>query len=149
MLCISSVVNQIMWNLRREHTLWLLLEAAEVEGDSDRMSHDPMTSSASANRTPHVLPVCTWMTLWLQNLKTLQPRLGFCPPNAPQRAPPNHPPEDCSLETEGEQPSTARLAFSLHHSLRVYCSLVGNPRHTYIVRNEHMLPSSNIALKIC
>ncbi|KAF7669699.1 hypothetical protein LDENG_00147220 [Lucifuga dentata] len=32
--------------------------------------------------------------------------------------------QDCSLATEGEAPSTARLAFSLHHNLKVYCSLV-------------------------
>lgn len=90
----------------------------------DRISTDPTISFASANRTPPVLPVCTWMILWRRSLKTLQLPLDFCLPNGPQRTPPNPPPEDCSLATEAEAPSTAKHDFSLHHNPKVYCSPV-------------------------
>lgn len=122
---VSAAVNQTMWSLLKEPTSWLLHAAVEVEEDLDRMSPDPTIFSASANRTLPGLPVCTWTTLLQQNLKTLQPLLDFYPLNGPLRAPPNPPPEDCSLATEAEPPSTVRLAFSLHHNLKVYCYLVG------------------------
>lgn len=127
----SSAVNLTTWSLLREPTLWLLLAAVEVEEGLDRISADPTISSASANRTPPVLQVCTWMTLWQQSSKTLQPLLDFCHLNGPQRAPPNPPPEDCSLATEAEPPFTARLAFSLHHSLKVFFYLVCTHTHTH------------------
>ena len=133
----SSAVNLTTWSLLREPTLWLLLAVVEVEEGLDRISADPTISSASANRTPPVLQVCMWMTLWQQSLKTLQPLSDFCPLNGPQRAPPNPPPEDCSLATEAEPPSTARLAFSLHHSLKVFFYLVCTHTHIYTHTHRH------------
>lgn len=113
-----------MLSLRRELTSWLLRVAVEVEEDLDRMSPDRMISSAYANRILPVLPACTWMTLLRPSLKTLRPLWGCCLLNGFQKAPPNRQPEGCSLVTEAELPSTAKLAFSLHHNLKVYCCQV-------------------------
>lgn len=124
LLLVSTAVNQTMLSLLREPTSWQLLAVEEVEEGLDRISADLMTSSANANRTLPVLPVCTWTTLWQQSLKTLQPLLDFCPLNALPRAPQNPQPEDCSLATEAEPPFTARLAFSLHPNPKVYCCQV-------------------------
>lgn len=149
LVLVSVAVNQTTSSLQREPTSWLFLAAVEVEEGLDRISADPTTSSASANRTPPVLPVCTWMTLWRLSLKILRPLLDFCPLNGRPRAPPNPPPEDCSLATEAEPPSTARLAFSLHHNLKAYCCPVRTQTHTFmkwppaivVVSQNHLLTS--------
>lgn len=137
---VSAVVNLTTLNLLREPTSCLLLEAEEVVEDLDRMSHVPMTFSVCANRTLPALPVCMWMTLLQQSLKTLLLLWDFCLTSALQKVPPSPPPEDCSLATEAELRSTARHAFSLHHNLKVFCCQVCT--HT-------MLCKSVIVIEVC
>lgn len=138
---VSAAVSRTTLSLLKEPTSWLLLAAVEVEEGLDRISPDPMTSSAYANRTLLVLRACTWTTLLRRSLKTLLHLLDFCPLSVPQRAPPSLPPEDCSRATEAEPPSTARHAFSLRHNLKVYCYQVCTHiydlyTHIYIIIHE-------------
>ena len=130
---VSSAVSRTTSSRQSERTSWQLLAAVEVEEGSDRISTDRTISSASANRTPPVLPVCTSMTLWRRSLKTLGLLLDFCLLNGPPRAPQNPPPEDCSLATEAGAPSTARLASSLHHSPKGFCCPVRTHRHSLVI----------------
>lgn len=131
-MCHFIAVNQTMLNLLREPTSWPLLVAAEVVEGLGRTSADHMISSASVNKTPPVLPACTWMTLWQLRLKTLLPLLDFSHLNGPPRVPQNPLPGACLLATEAEPPSTARLAFSPHHNLKVFCFQVCKHRQPFL-----------------